>query len=271
MTHVLITGGASGIGRSLAHRLAALGHRVSVLDRLTGPDWWLALAADSRGVWVMADVTDTDAVTASIAEAEAIAPLTGLATCAGIVTNDSALDVSREAFTDAIDINVWGALGTAQAFARVLCSAGRPGAIVTVSSTAGLGYVAGLGVAYHASKAALVGVTRSMAGDLAPHGIRVSCVAPGLVRTPMSARERDSLGEELLAARAPAGRLAEPEEIASAIAWLLSPAASLITGHVLPVDGGQTSLAVPLSGGYPAPEVDTRDLSHPMSDTEVYA
>lgn len=261
MNHVVITGGASGIGASLAHRLTARGVRVSVIDRAPSGDvdWWAALTPETRGVWHAIDVTDAASVTAAITDADALAPVDGLATCAGIAERDTVLTSTPESFDRTMAINVGGTLAPAQAVVRLWVDAGRPGAIVTLASTAGIGYVAGLGIGYHASKSAVVGLTWSMAGDLARHGIRVNCVVPGLVRTPMSATQRDGLGEEKLARRAPAGRLAEPDELAAAVEWLLSPAASFTTGHILPVEGGQVSVAVPPVGGHLVPTIDTRE------------
>ena len=260
MNHVVVTGGASGIGAALVKRLASRGVRISVVDRAPSgdADGWDALPDECRGVWAQVDVTDAAAVASVMDDAHALAPVDGLATCAGIADRQTVLDSEPTDFARTMAINLIGTMAPAQALARRLVADGRPGAIVTLASTAGLGYVAGLGVGYHASKSAVVGLTRSLAGDLARHGIRVNCVVPGLVRTPMSAAQRDGLGEERLAARAPAGRLAEPDELAAAVEWLLSPAASFTTGHILPVEGGQASVAVPPVGGHPVPTIDTR-------------
>jgi len=260
VNHIVITGGASGIGESLAHRLAARGVRVSVIDRAPAGDssWWGALRPQVRGLWHAIDVTDAAAVTTAIAQSDDVAPLDGLAACAGVADRETVLDATPESFARTMSINVTGTLNPARALVQRLVQAGRSGAIVTLASTAGIGYVAGLGAAYHASKSAVVGLTRSMAGDLARHGIRANCVVPGLVRTPMSAEQREGLGEARLAARAPAGRLAEPDELAAAVEWLLSPASSFTTGHVLPVEGGQVSVAVPPVGGHPVPTIDMR-------------
>ena len=263
MSSFAVTGGASGIGEAVTRRLAGAGHRLTVLDR-TPPDrcsWWAEIAPEQRGAWHTLDVTDTVAVSAVLEHPEH--PLDGLVTCAGIATRENVLDVTDEQFEQTLGINLRGTFVPARAVARHLVAAGRPGSIVTVASTAGLGYVAGLGVAYHASKSAVVGLSRSMAGDLARYGIRVNVVAPGVVRTPMTAGQRADQGEEQLAARAPAGRLAEADEIAAAVVWLLSDRSRFTTGHVLPVEGGQVAVTGAPGSGFPAAAVDTREIGHP--------
>jgi len=263
MSHVAVTGGASGIGEAVTRRLTDAGHRVTVLDRTPADrcGWWADLPPAQRGAWHVLDVTDTAAVTAVLERPQE--PLEGLVTCAGIATRESVLDVSDDQFEHTLAVNLRGTLVPARAMARHLVADRRPGSIVTVASTAGLGYVAGLGAAYHASKAAVVGLSRSMAGDLARHGIRVNVVAPGVVRTPMTAGQRADQGEGSLASRAPAGRLAEADEIAAAAVWLLSARAHLTTGHVLPVEGGQVAVTGAPGNGFPATAVDTRELPHP--------
>lgn len=223
-----------------------------MIDRTPAPDggWWGDLPEASRGDWCVVDVSDRAAVRDAIGHISRI-PIDGLATCAGMVTGASILESDFEEMDRILSVNLGGTVAAAQAVARHLVGDGRPGSIVTVMSTAGLGYVAGLGVGYHVSKTAIAGLTRSMAGDLAQHGIRVNAVAPGLVRTPMTVAERGHFGEDSLSARVPAGRLSESEDIAAGIAWLLSPASALTTGHILPIDGGQISVAGAPADGFP--------------------
>jgi NAD(P)-dependent dehydrogenase (short-subunit alcohol dehydrogenase family) len=261
--HTVISGGASGIGEALAQRLVRSGQRVSILDRTESNDcpWWAEIDESSRGTWAVVDIADRAAVAAAIDEI-ATDPIDGLVTCAGVASRENVLEVTDESFDRVLAINLGGTLAAVQAVARHLVASGRPGSIVTVASTAGIGYVAGLGVAYHASKAAVLGVTWSLAGDLAKYGIRVNAIAPGVVRTPMTVTQRDAQGEARLGRRAPAGRLAEADELAAAAAWLLSPASGLTTGHVLPVEGGQVASAgAPIAGYEPSP-IDTRDSPH---------
>lgn len=262
MMHIVITGGASGIGEAVALRLVRGGNRVTVLDR-TAPDecsWWEGMDPESRGSWQVVDIADVKAVNHAVDTIEI--PIDGLVTCAGVATRETGLEATAEQFDHTMSVNLGGTFNAVQAVARQLVANGRPGSIVTVASTAGLGYVSGLGAAYHASKAAVVGLTWSFAGDLARHGIRVNSVAPGVVRTPMTAGQRDAQGEQHLADRAPAGRLAEADELAGAICWLLSPAAVLTTGHIMPVDGGQFAVVGAPGAGFAPPLADTRDIPH---------
>lgn len=271
MRHVVITGGASGIGGAVAARLARGGHRVTILDRQSSDSssWWAGLPDSSRGAWVAVDVTDPDAVEAAIGEAAAVAPIDGLVTCAGVVARGSLVEQELHDFQRVISVNLMGTVHAVRATLRHVVDAQRPASIVTLASTAGLGYVTGLSAGYHVSKSGVIGLTRSVAGDFAKHGIRANVVAPGIVRTPMSQAEVSALSEAALAARAPAGRMIEAEEVASVIDWLLSPASRLTTGYVFPVDGGQSAVTGAPNDGYPIPLADTRDGAVVLMNEEV--
>lgn len=252
MSHILITGGASGIGAATAQHLAAGGSRVSVLDR-TGSDaetaaWWHALAPEVRGTWAVCDASDAVALEAAV-DAIAADGITGLVACAGISVKEPFLESTLDVWRSTLDINVLGTVIAARSVGRALAAAGRGGAIVTVASTAGYGYVNGLGAHYHASKGAILALTNALATELGPYGIRVNSVAPGLIATPITEFLREKHGEAALTSPVPQRALGDSFEVARAIEFLLSSDASMITGHSLPVDGGQLTVAgQPLAG-----------------------
>jgi NAD(P)-dependent dehydrogenase (short-subunit alcohol dehydrogenase family) len=233
----LVTGGASGIGRATCELLAASGYRVVVADR----DLALAQAVAQRidGHAVGVDVADE----ASVARAfdEALAALDGtldaLAAAAGIIDSTPFLELDAATFRRVADVNVVGTFLCVREAARRMRSGGR---ICTVASVAGKrgGGLSGT-AAYAASKGAVLALTRNAARSLAPLGIAVNCVAPGVTATPML---REAMAEDAHRARMEGvtllGRIAEPREIAEAIVWLLSPRASFVEGETLTVDGG---------------------------------
>lgn len=235
-----VTGGSRGIGRAVVRRLAAEGYAVGI-NYLHSREQAEALAAELReqgvgALAVQADVADREAVTAAIRTVEAaLGPVTALVNNAGIAQNDLFQDTPEELWRRMFAVHADGAFHTIQAVLPHMLHE-KAGGIVNVSSIWGL-RGASCEVAYAASKAAVIGLTRSLAMELAPSHIRVNCVAPGVIATDMV----KGLGEETMASLAdqtPAGRLGTPEDVAKAVAFLLREDADFITGQVLTVDGG---------------------------------
>ncbi len=241
MRRVLVTGGASGLGAAAVSRFHDDGALVAALDvdgeRLRSEE----LPADVR---VVADVSEPDDARRGVAEAvEGLGALDVLVCCAGVSGGGTVADVPLEEWDRIFDVNVRGLFLCAQAALPHLREAGG-GAIVNVASQ--LGLVAAANCApYCASKGAIVNLTRAMAIDHAPEGIRVNCVCPGPTTTPMLERrfERGSDPERerrALLEMQVHERFVDPAEIAAAIAYLASPEAGSTIGTVLVVDGGYT-------------------------------
>lgn len=226
MSVALVTGGASGIGAATVELLRAQGHTVVAAD----------LAAPEGSDVEPLDVTDEAAVDALVARiVERHGSLDLAANVAGVSgAYANVVDSSTDAWRRTMAVNLDGVYFCLRAELR----AGTR-AIVNVASSAGGMGVPGM-AAYSASKHGVVGLTKSAALEVARTGVRVNCVFPGSVRTPMlrSFVGGDEAALESMGRQAPVGRLGEPAEIAAAIAWLLSDAASYVTGSVIEVDGG---------------------------------
>jgi NAD(P)-dependent dehydrogenase (short-subunit alcohol dehydrogenase family) len=238
----LVTGAQQGIGRAIALALAAEGADVGVnyLDDRAAAE---TVAGEVRGrgrraVPVPGDVARAeDAQRMVEAVSAALGPLDILVNNAGIFPRSPFLDLREDEWTRVLDVNLKGSFLCAQAAARAMVSAGRPGAIVNLSSVAMRGTP--LGVHYAASKAGVVGLTRSMALALAGHAVRVNAIAPGLTDTAQPRYGNTEAELQALAREIPLeGRMARPEEIASVAVFLASEEARWITGQVIHVNGG---------------------------------
>jgi 3-oxoacyl-[acyl-carrier protein] reductase len=240
---VLITGAGRGIGRATAERFAAEGARLLLADRRAA---LLEQAADELGIRYDAEVqifvTDV-AKKADVDRMMAFAlthygGIDVLINNAGICREATLLEMTEEVWDETMDVNLKGHFLVAQAVAREMVKAGS-GTIVNMSSTNGLVGEAGYS-AYNASKGGVLLLTKTMALELGPHGIRVNCVAPGYIVTPMStALDSDNRMFTCARDKIPLARVARPEEVAGVFAFLASDDASFINGEVIVIDGGQ--------------------------------
>ncbi len=234
-----VTGGASGIGLAAAKMLAEAGANVAILDiNEESADKVAAIIPNAFGVGV--DVASERSVEAAFDAVQERGTASILVNCAGIAIRREAVDLPLADWNKVVDVNMTGSFLTSRVAARHMMAAGIKGSIIQTSSIMGL---SGGGiypnVSYQATKGAIVNMTRALAVEWAPSGIRVNAVAPTYVRTPFiqPLLDQPDIMEKIFA-MTPLRRLAEPEDVAAAVLFLASGASTMITGHCLPIDGG---------------------------------
>ena len=244
----IVTGSGSGMGRAFAQALAGAGADV-VITELPGRE---ALAAETaalvqaqgrRALTLSLDVTQVASIRAMV---EKVVTEWGqidiLINNAGMNIRKWAVDVTEQDWDTVVDTDLRGVFFCAQLVGKHMIQRGKGGRIISTASQVGLvGYTER--VAYCAAKAGVINMTRVLAIEWARHGITVNAIAPTFVNTPLVAAllESEEIRREVLS-RIPLGRLAEPEDIAGAVLYLASPAAAMVTGHTLVVDGGWTAI-----------------------------
>ncbi|MDI5986750.1 SDR family oxidoreductase [Halomonas sp. M4R5S39] len=233
---ILVTGATSGIGLDIARSLAELGADLVLFGR--NRDKLSELEQELGARTLAVDITDEAAVTEAFIE---MPILDGLVNCAGISILDDVLNVKAQDLERIMTTNVTASAVVAREAARHMIARGCQGSIVNVSSQAAMAALPGH-LGYCASKAAMDAMTRVLCLELGPKGIRVNSVNPTVTLTPMAERAwADPAKRDPMLAAIPLGRFATPREVALPVAFLLSPAASMISGTCLPIDGGFTS------------------------------
>jgi 2-hydroxycyclohexanecarboxyl-CoA dehydrogenase len=239
----VVTGAASGMGRAIAERLAAIEHRVGLLDLDADA---VAEAGDAitqsggRAIAMRVDVTDRAAIDDALAKVRSeFGPIEILVTSAGLDEFQSFTDITADAWDRMLAVNLTGTFNCVQAAIRDMIAAGW-GRIVTISSSSAQSGANRM-AHYVASKGGVVGLTKALAVEYAPHGITVNTIPPGFIDTPM-ARRAEARGDlpsiDAVAARTPVRRAGTPDDIAAACAFLCSEEAGYITGQLIGVNGG---------------------------------
>jgi 3-oxoacyl-[acyl-carrier protein] reductase len=233
----VVTGGSRGIGAAIAHALAAGGARVAILGRdLARAESTSSSLPGTGHIPIACDVSRSDQANAAVSQVEELlGGITLLVNNAGITRDNILLRLKDEDWDEVLDINLRGAFNMTRAVVRGMMKR-RDGIVLNITSVVGLTGNAGQSN-YAASKAGLVGFTKSVARELASRGIRCNAIAPGYIATDMTAA-LDEKQTEALMERIPLGRLGTPEDVAGLVRFLAGPSARYITGQVITVDGG---------------------------------
>ncbi len=238
--NVIVVGGGSGIGRAVCEMLHGVGATLTVVGR--DPEKLATVTSPIGGLPIVGDATRfADMVTACEQATEKFGPLTGVVNCAGSLLLKPAHLTGEEEYAATIAANLTTAFAVCHAAGKIMTGGGS---VVLVSTAA-----ARTGIANHeaiaAAKAGVEGLMRSAAATYASRGLRFNCVAPGLTRTPLTAKmTANEASEKASVAMHALGRLGEPDDVARAICWLLDPANDWVTGQVLGVDGGLATVRV---------------------------
>lgn len=236
----LVTGASGGIGGAIARGLHAMGASVALSGTRVDPLNALAAELGERAFVTPCNLSDIDAVKALAGQAsEAMGGLDILVNNAGITRDNLFMRMSDDEWQQVIDVNLSSTMRLMKSVMRPMMKQ-RYGRIINITSIVGVTGNAGQ-VNYAASKAGIIGMTKSYAQEIATRGITANCVAPGFIETAMTAELPDAVKQKMVG-NIPAGRMGSPEEIASAVAYLASAEASYVTGQTLHVNGGMAMI-----------------------------
>jgi gluconate 5-dehydrogenase len=238
---VMVTGGGSGLGLAIARAIVDAGAQVIITGRREDVLQSTCQELGEKVVYRVFDLAQMKGIPSLVEEIEATeGPVDVLVNNAGINLKKDILDVTDEEFGTVVQVNQAAVFALTREVARKMASR-KKGSIIMISSMAAK-YGIPKVVAYTAAKSAVEGMTRSMAVDLSPRGIRVNCIAPGFIQTPMSdkALNNDPERKNRVLSRTPMGHLGKPEDVGFAAVYLASEAAKYVTGAILPVDGGNS-------------------------------